>query len=450
MIIRPQAGPQEKFLATPADIAIYGGAAGGGKSFALLMDAMRWTRISGYGGVIFRQTYGDITNQGGLWDTSEDLYPWAGAIPKKSSLTWQWRSGARVAFSHFQHEKYKNSWQGSQIPFIGWDELTHFSKEIFFYLLSRNRSACGVRPYTRATCNPDPDHWVRQFIAWWIGEDGYPIPERDGVIRWFIREGDDIVWAGHPSEFPKKMQAFAKSVTFIAAKLTDNPILMERDPAYMGNLMSLPRHQREALLGGNWNVRMASGDYFKRIWFEEVDCAPTSGLVVRYWDRAATEVSDRNSNPDYTAGVRMRITDEGIVYVEDCVRFRARPDLVRKNIRNVASQDGVECKVVLEEDPGQAGVAEVEMLKKYLNQFDVDSVKATKAKTVRARPFSAQCEAGNVKIAKGEWNEAWYNELESFPPENDEIHDDQVDASSGAYNYLSLAYRVPGVRVFAW
>lgn len=146
----------------------------------------------------------------------------------------------------------------------------------------------------------------------------------------------------------------------------------------------------------------------------------------------------------------MRITDEGIVYVEDCQRFRARPGAVRRNIRNIASQDGPECKVVLEEDPGQAGVAEVEMLKRYLNQFDVDSVKATKAKAVRARPFSAQCEAGNVKIVKGEWNEAWYNELESFPPENDEIHDDQVDASSGAYNYLSLVYRVPGVRVLSW
>lgn len=159
--IRPQPGPQERFLASEADIAILGGAAGGGKSFGLLMESLRHIGNMHFGGVIFRRTSPQITNEGALWDEAGKLYPLLGAAPRIGSLQYEFPSGCSISFRHLQHEATVFDWQGAQVPFIGFDELTHFTKKQFFYMLSRNRSTCGVKPYIRATCNPDADSWVK-------------------------------------------------------------------------------------------------------------------------------------------------------------------------------------------------------------------------------------------------------------------------------------------------
>ena len=159
--IKPQSGPQEDFLATSADIAVYGGSAGAGKSFDLLLEPTRHIHIGDFNAVIFRRTYPQITNPGGLWDTSSEIYPSCGGVPKLSMLNWTFPSGAKIKFAHMQYEQDRYEWDGAQIPFIGFDQLEHFTWRQFFYMLSRNRSLCGVNPYVRATCNPDPDHWLR-------------------------------------------------------------------------------------------------------------------------------------------------------------------------------------------------------------------------------------------------------------------------------------------------
>jgi hypothetical protein len=197
--IEPQPGPQTEFLSTPADIAIYGGAAGGGKSFGLLLEPLRHHDNSKFGGVVFRATSVQVRNEGGLWDESMAIYPLFQAKPRESTLEWSFPSGMRMKFSHLEYDKDVLNWQGSQIPFIAFDELTHFSQRMFFYMLSRNRSASGVPGYIRATTNPDPKSWVRTFIDWWIGKDGYAIPERSGVIRWFIRRDDAFGQRSNPS-----------------------------------------------------------------------------------------------------------------------------------------------------------------------------------------------------------------------------------------------------------
>jgi hypothetical protein len=136
-------------------------------------------------------------------------------------------------------------------------------------MVSRNRSMCGVRPYIRATCNPDADSWVAELIAWWINQDtGYPTPERTGVLRWFVRIGDSIIWADRPEDLaehkaPNELGELIpippKSLTFIPAKLSDNKALMAADPGYLANLMALPLVERERLLGGIWKIRAAAG-----------------------------------------------------------------------------------------------------------------------------------------------------------------------------------------------
>jgi hypothetical protein len=260
-VIRPQEGPQTTFLASSADIAIYGGAAGGGKTWALLMEPVRHIGVSGFGAVFFRRTTTQVRNEGGLWDESANVYPLLGASPREHLLDWKFPSGASVTFAHLEHDKTVLNWQGSQIPLICFDELTHFSPSQFWYMVSRNRSMCGVRPYIRATCNPDADSWVAGFIAWWIDQNtGTAIPERAGVLRWFVRINDELIWADDPSELaeyrdPTGNSIPPKSVTFIPAKLSDNAALMAADPGYLANLMSLPTVERERLLGGNWKVK---------------------------------------------------------------------------------------------------------------------------------------------------------------------------------------------------
>jgi predicted phage terminase large subunit-like protein len=385
--------------------------------------------------VIFRRQATQIKNEGGLWDESTQLYPRLSAIGSRHQLIWCFPSGARLRFAHLEHEEDKFGWMGAQVALIGFDELTHFTEGQFWYLLSRNRSTCGVKPYVRATCNPDPDSFVAELIQWWIDQQtGFAVPERAGVLRWFIRRGDDLVWADSKAELLNQFgqTVHPKSLTFIPASVHDNPILLEKDPGYMANLEALPRIDRERLLHGNWLVRPSAGLFFKRQWLEIVEAAPASNTVVRYWDRAATEPR-AGTDPDWTVGLRMSETKDRIYYVEDVVRFRGTPAKVEETIRRTAQADGQRVRIVLEQDPGQAGVAEADYYLRALAGFVVKAQLASKDKQTRARPVSAQAEAGHVKLVRGPWNEAFLRELENFP---EAAHDDQVDALSGAFNAL--------------
>lgn len=253
--IRPHKGPQTKFLKSNADIAIYGGAAGGGKSYALLLEPLRHISKRGFQGVIFRRTSEQVRQAGGLWDEASGLYPLVGGKGRENTLDWRWKAGATIRFEHLQHESTKYEQHGSQICYLAFDELTHFTETQFFYMLSRNRSTCGVRPYVRCTCNPDARSWVAQLIAWWIDQDsGYAIPERSGVKRWFAKVNDKLEWSNSKAELAERLAGSdvrPLSLTFIPAKLDDNPTA---DPEYRSRLMALSRVERERLLGANWKV----------------------------------------------------------------------------------------------------------------------------------------------------------------------------------------------------
>jgi predicted phage terminase large subunit-like protein len=455
MEVRPQPGPQTQFLSTPADIAIYGGAAGGGKSFGLLMEALRHVDNPGYGATIFRRTYAQIKQQGGLWEESSKLY--AGMAESiESPPTWRFPSGAEIQFRHLQYEKDKFSYQGAQIPFLGFDELTHFTEGQFFYMLSRNRSAdAGIRPYVRATTNPDPDSWVREFIDWWIGEDGYPIEDRSGIVRWFVREDGDFYWSSSKEElngrFPEQMP---KSVTFIPAKLEDNQILLDKDPQYKANLLAQDRVTREQLLGGNWDIRPAAGLYFKRRWLplfgsdDALPDVPTIKRVCRYWDMAATEPHQGNPDPDYLVGLllgELKDPHEGTRYIVlDVERHRKSPGTVKSIIQRTARKDaddyGRRLQIRMEEQPGSAGKSQIVDYERLLSSYDFRGDKVTGDKITRAEAPSSAAEPTEerpeqeIGVRKAPWNEAFLQELESFP---DASHDDQVDALSGAFNCLT-------------
>lgn len=273
--LRPQPGFQEDFLSSSADIVIGGSGAGVGKTFAELLEAIRNIGNENFGAVFFRRTYAQIKNEGGLWDQSMRIYPLLGGDPKESKMAWSFPSGASVSFSHLQYDKDVLAFQGSEIPLIIFDELTHFTEAQFWYMLSRNRSTCGVAPYIRASCNPDPDSFVARFIEWWIDQEtGFPIKERVGVIRYMIRDKENCIWGNTKQEVidqvpyifellpNSKPEDLIKSVTFIPGSIYDNKKLLEKDPGYLANLLAQSEEDKQRLLFSNWKIRQDNSSLF--------------------------------------------------------------------------------------------------------------------------------------------------------------------------------------------
>lgn len=449
---RPQEGPQRAFLESEADIVIYGGAAGGGKTYGLLLEPLRNALVNPeFGAVIFRRESTQITNEGGLWDTALGLYPSFGGVPKQSpKMQFTFPKAGKVSFGHLNTDASVLDWQGAQIPLILFDELTHFTRYQFFYMLSRNRSTCGVRPYVRATCNPDADSWVADLISWWIDQEtGYPILDRSGVVRWFARVNDVLYWGSSAQDLADAYGVKpedCKSLTFIAASIHDNHALLERDPGYLANLKALARVERERLLHGNWKIRPAAGLYFKRHEVTLLDACPADVVAwVRAWDFAATEPGEGNENPDWTAGVKIGRRLSGRFVVADAVHERRQAAAVRALVKRVAEHDGRGVRISIPEDPGQAGKDQASSYVNMLAGWPVTKRRPSRDKVSRAEPVAAQWQAGNVDVVRGSWNEAFFAELEAFPGTG---HDDFVDALSDGFAVVVGSIDVPaGLRV---
>jgi hypothetical protein len=281
-----QRGCQEKFLATNADITIFGGNRGGSKSFSLLMESLKDIKNPYYSATILRNEKDDLLD---LINTSYQLYTQFGTYNKSvNDMTWNFEKGGKLKFSYYadSFEDFKKRFQGKQYSFIGIDEITHSTYEKFKYLITCNRNAYGIRNRFYGTCNPDPDSWVRKFIDWWIGEDGLPIDARDGVIRYCFMDGDTpdgIYWGDTPEEVYEqckqiieplwrdeyevlgfnKITMFVKSVTFIKGKLEENIALIASDPNYVANLAQQDEEQRSRDLEGNWNFKATGDDMIK-------------------------------------------------------------------------------------------------------------------------------------------------------------------------------------------
>lgn len=395
-----------------------------------------------------------IMEEGGLWDAAMklySLYPKARGI-KSPKPYWKFPSGAKISFRQIDRDDAVYDWQGTEICCIEFDELTHFSEFTFFYMLSRNRSTCGVRPYVRASCNPDADSWVAKLIQWWWDpETGYPIPERSGVLRYFVRVNEECIWGDTPiaavdagnellGDVPpdqKLTLADVKSVTFIPSTLADNQVLMKADPGYLANLKAMTLVERERLLYGNWKIKAARGLYFPRIAIPEILPEVPNDVVqwVRGWDLAATD-TDEGGDPAYTASVLLGRRRDGSYVIGDATNHRYKAEKVRALVKQCAVADKAKYKkmwIRMSIDPGQAGKEQAQSYIKMLAGFSVRAVRETGNKESRAEPFAAQWQAGNVALVEGPWNETLLGQYESFPESK---FKDLVDAGSNAFNEL--------------
>ncbi|GGH14722.1 hypothetical protein GCM10007036_14220 [Alsobacter metallidurans] len=225
-----------------------------------------------------------------------------------------------------------------------------------------------------------------------------------------------------------------------AGQLWEDPRTQEGEPLWKARFTKQTLDEWSSRMGsyataGQLQQRPAprEGGFFKRHWFSIVNALPAGCEFVRRWDLAATEAG-QGSDPDWTVGVLMARDTFGFVYVADVTRLRGTPHDVERLIKNTAEQDGTKVRIRLPQDPGSAGKAYAQSLVRMLSGFDVKAEPETGDKATRANPFAAQAEAGNVTLVKAGWNEAYLDELTTFPMGR---HDDQVDASSGAFNALA-------------
>lgn len=244
--------------------ALYGGAAGGGKSDTLVMEATRQVDIPHYKGLLLRKTYPQLTE---LIEKSLNYYPRAfpGAVYNDSKHTWRFPSGAKIIFGSMQYTKDKFNYQGKAYDFIGFDELTHFTYDEYIYMLSRNRpNGPGTRCYMRATANP--------------GGIGHGF-----VKNRFVTAAKPMttIWEPVAVELPDgtKLKKWMSRV-FVPSSVFDNKKLLENDPNYLARLAALPKADRDALMYGNWDS--FSGQFFEE-WRDNPD---------HYADRRYTHVID--------------------------------------------------------------------------------------------------------------------------------------------------------------
>jgi predicted phage terminase large subunit-like protein len=457
MEIRPQPGMQEAFLSSPADILIAGGAAGAGKTFATVIDPLRYIHLPGFDALIMRRQSKQITNPGGLWTESSKWYPHVGAVPREFDKTWKFPAGSKVSFAHAERMKDAEGYQGAQIGALYFDEVTHFEEEVFWYMISRNRTTCGMRPTVRATCNPDPDSFVRHLIDWWIGEDGFPIPERGGVLRWFLRLNGEIIWGDSKEELCSRhpgSENKVKSFTFLPGSLEENKVLMDADPGYKATLEGLPLVERMRLLMGNWNIRAGEGKMFNSEWFTISENVPEPRefeAICRSWDQAGTAASEKQAQyRDWTVGVLMG-RKQNRYYVLDVVYGQWSAEVRDRQIARVCEEDwdrfNGRCVTEIEQQPGSAGKDARMATSRTLARYPIVWSNPRTDKVVRAKPLSAATERRDVILKKAAWNVPFMNALVAFP--NPMVNDDMVDAASGAFNNLviTITYVPPSYSV---
>lgn len=394
---------QMAFMLVPHREVLFGGAAGGAKSWGVLAAASQYLDVPGYSALVLRQTYKDLALPGGLMDISHQWWKNTEAKWKAQDYTWTFPGGGTLVFGYLERESDKYRYQGTNYQFIGFDELTQFETESrYLYLFSRLRRIKGfeVPLRVRATSNPGGvgHEWVKR--------------------RFMVDKTPDRL--------------------FIPSYLDDNPYLDREE--YRLALAELDPVTRQQLEEGNWEIDPRGG-LFRRHWFNLIDAIPSNvERRVRYWDLAASG-EDEFRDPDWTVGTRMNLTSDGSYFIDSVMRFRASAKNVEERIHEVAMADSYETPIFMAQDPGQAGKSQISHYRRNILRgfsFYADKEYRKSSKTIRAKPFSAAAEQGLISLLISDWITPWLDEHVIF---NEGVHDDQVDSSVGAFEMLNKLVR---------
>lgn len=486
-ILRPQVGAQETFINIPPEVPLvfYGGAAGGGKSYALLLYALRFVDDPEWYAIYFRKTLKQLSRS--LWREAKAMFrpllihqtgKNKGKYKGKARITDSqgnykivFPSGATIEFSYLTSEKDAvENWQGAQLSAAFFDEFTHFDEGSYNYIRTRMRSNSKYPSFIRCSMNPDPVHFVRhKYLEPFIVKDEsspkYGVLDKalNGKIRYYVFDRGNVEssWSKEDlvERFPKSKP---RQYTMVSSSLTDNPKMLENNPDYAEDLKANDPANAAMLLDGNWYYQPASNGIWERGTIQKVSYSetPIDINLCRGWDKASTEPNKEKSSydPDYTASVKIGKCGRGNYYVfgdyiEDAEgsqigRFRKKSGARNELILQQSQLDGDDVKVILPLDPAAAGQIEFQEHAKELQSagFTVykDPMPYNKAKLKRFEPFCSACHNGYVFFVEDSFDKKvldyLYLELENFDGDkNNGYKDDCVDALASGFNYISRA-----------
>lgn len=365
------------------------------------MAAAQYVEVPNYSAILFRKTFPDLAQPGAIMDRSKEWWRKTPARWNENEKAWRFPSGAIIKFGHLDNIRDIDNYYGAEYQFIAFDEATQFPYALYNPLFARLRRRKGLHVPLRYRAASNPGNvgheWVKQR---------------------FLIEGED------------------NGRVFVPASISDNPSLDANE--YRRSLSELDPVTRARLLEGDWSVS-GTGANFNRNWFEIYDETPVEyERLVRFWDTAST-APIMNSDPDWTVGVLMGRTPQQQYVILDVARMRGTPSDVQQFIRTTAEIDAPTyenaVEIFMEQEPGGSGKMMVEHYQFHVLQAHYfQGIRTTGPKPVRAASFSAMAQAKNVKIVRGRYLMAFFDELEAFPFG---AHDDIVDAAAGAFNMLT-------------
>jgi predicted phage terminase large subunit-like protein len=446
---------QVAFLNTLEREVLFGGAAGGGKSDAVLMAALQYVDVPGYSALILRRTFADLVLPGAIMDRAKSWLAGTPAHMHDGGKSYTFPSGAKLQFGYLAKDDDKYRYQSAEFQFIGFDELTQWPEEkTFTWMNSRIRRpslAClncntavsrettagrtNLWKHTtrdgRQKCGPKKIFPDPKVLA------QYPdAPDGSSVFNVPLRMRAATNPGGRGAHWVKSRfidpRTKDKKAIFVPSMLTDNPSL-DQD-SYRESLEYLDPVERERLLNGDWDIT-EGGDMFDRADFWPTEAAPLGGpdiKRVRWWDMAASE----SDGSDYTVGALCSL-DNGIFVIEDIIRVQKRPHELEKLVAHTAQMDGLRVHVRMEQEPGSSGKALVDHYRRnVVRGFNFDGYRSTGPKQARASALASYVKKSkHVQMVIARWNREFLDEMEAFP---NGANDDQVDGVSSGFNYLNF------------
>lgn len=257
LVWRPHAGPQTRFMSSWAFEALFGGSAGPGKTDCLLMESLRQINHPRYNAILFRRTFTQLEAADGLIPRSLRWFPAYGGSYNAGKHYWTFPSGAKIYFGHLQHENDKYDHQGAQYTYVGFDELTHFTKSQYMYLIGRCRADdnSGLRCYVRAASNPGGfgHEWVKERF----------------VTKDIVNKPKYFALVGEVDTQVDKTYPGALSRAFYPSLMSDNPSV---DPGYRNRILLNPDPtERAQLLDGDWDATSSAGRVYPEWSYLNID-----------------------------------------------------------------------------------------------------------------------------------------------------------------------------------
>jgi predicted phage terminase large subunit-like protein len=436
---------QLEFLNLDAEEALFGGAAGGGKTDAAIMGALQYVDRPNYSAAIFRRQKADFSMPTSILERTRSWLQGTAAQWDEKMHGFRFPSGATL---HFGWGRTLNDittrYQGLEFHYLYFDELTQWPERLYLYLFSRTRKEAKSTIPVRVRAGTNPGGVGHQWVKRRFVENAKHVTKGTDVrtdIK-MRKRGINLptprVYVSPPSTeavaLAKELGTKPQGAYFVPSFKEDNPALDITD--YKSKLLRLQATERAQLDEGDWDA-VASGGWFQHGWFHIIPAPPAGVQWVRSWDFASTE-NDGTNDPDWTAGGKMGMQQlenkEQRIVIAHMERFQEDAGETERRIKLTADIDGRRVPIIIEQEPGSAGKSEVRGYKtRVLVGYNVVAFPRSGDKMSYWKGVSSLASAGGIWLVEGAWNQELIDEFTGLPVG----HDDQADCVAAGFDVLT-------------